>query len=284
MSHFFKLHVIPPPAPLDWASPRGLLLKTLWHHLIQDEAPIGHFFIEIASSTPNRFGVRRVVTGMSRQARNRSTLKVIQEQVGLGSFFYDFAGKLDRGVDAVKELDWAATSGRLKTVLVPTTEDRAHLLFDELNEWIVNGGFRHYGGGHQIIKGEGAGCAEMGAHFFNLALGVSGMPSDWIRSVYAPKALTGGHRTGQKVGMFKVIREGTSWAKGPEDGILYATPDMELTWGWLERHYPGESLVTLTPEALGNPKKESPRIQFEAGYPKEAEQVVLNQWSLLKVD
>jgi hypothetical protein len=284
MPNQFKLHVVPPPAPLEWTHPRELLKKTLWHHLIQDTYPIGHFYIEIESETPNAYGVNRVITGMSRQNRNRSTLKVAMERIGMGTFFYDFPGKLDSGVDAHRGVEWARRRGRLKTVVVPLSPEQVRLLFDELHLWILNGSFRHYGGGHQILLGQGSGCAEMGAHFFNLALGKKAVPESWIRRVYAPNRLVGGGDTGRKVGMLKLYFEGLEWAKGPEDGRLIATPDMELAWEWLEKHHPGKQWVTLTPADFPLAEEAVERIRFTAGYPVESEETLRQQWARLRVD
>lgn len=284
MPNQFKLHVVPPPASLDWTHPRQLLKKTLWHHLIQDSHPIGHFYIEIECEEPNAYGVKHVISGMSRQHRNRSTVKVAMEQIGMGTFFYDFPGKLDAGVDARRGVEWARQKGRLKTVVVPLSSERARLLFEELHLWILNGSFRHYGGGHQILLGQGSGCAEMGAHFLNLALGKKAIPESWIRKVYAPNHLVGGARTGRRVGMLQLYLEGLEWAKGPEDGQLIATPDMELAWDWLEKHYPGKPVVTLTPAEFPADLEPVERIRFTAGYPLESEETLNQQWARLRLD
>jgi hypothetical protein len=279
----FKLHIVPPPASLEWTSPRELLKKTLWHHLIQDSHPIGHFYIEIESETPNAYGVKRVITGMSRANRNLSTLKVAFERIGMGTFFHDFDGKLDAGEDGREGLELAARKGRLKTITVPLDADRVTLLFDELHQWISHGSFRHYGGGHQILKGQGSGCAEMGAHFLNLALGKSAIPESWVRRVYAPNHLVGGPRTGRKVGLFSLYLRGTAWAEEAHEGQLIATPDMELAWSWLEQHHPGKSEVVLKVSDFPAGLAACERIRFEAGYPPESEDSIREQWARLKL-
>ncbi len=279
MSSWFKLHVIPSRKPLDWACPRNLLKCTLFNHLVQDLAPIGHFFVEIESDQPNRYGVKRVVSGMSRENKNQSTIAVIKEGVGLGSFFYDFKGALDSSEDAVHELEWAKKRKRLKTITVPVSSETAAVLMDEMDQWIRNASFRHYSGGLEILKGQGSGCAEFGAHFFNLALGSMATPKEWIRSVYAAKKLTGGQRTGKKVSIFRVFLQGTAWAKDPVDGFLYATPDMDLTWSWMEKRAPGAVEMTLEPKDITwNQGEKFSRISFEAGYSKESEEEVRKQW------
>lgn len=284
MANQFKLHVVPPPASLEWAHPRGLLLKTLWFHLIQDSHPIGHYYIELESDRENPYGVKRVITGMSRRNRNRSTLKVASERLGMGTFFYDFPGKLDAGSEGAAGVLEADKKGRLKTLTIPLSAERVEILFDELHRWIAHGSFRHYGGGHEILKGQGSGCAEMGGHFFNLALGKKAIPEAWFRKVYAPNHLIGGAATGRRVGMLQVYREGLAWGKGPEDGRLIYTPDMELTWNWLEKQYPGEKEVVLSLKDFPENLEDARRIEFTAGYPAESEESIREEWARLRLE
>jgi hypothetical protein len=283
MTAFFKLHVIPPPKPLDWSSPRNLLKDTLFHHLVQDPAPIGHFYIEIKSETPNSHGVEHVLTGMSRTNRNRSSLKVIRDRVGLGTFFYDFPGTLDHGLESLRKLEWARSRNRLKTLIVPLSRGTAPVLLEELGAWMRFGSFRHYGGGHRILKGEGSGCAEFGAHFLNLASGMNVVPPSWIRSVYAPRELTGGPVTGDRVSMFRVFREGASWAQEGDNGILYSTPDMDLAWRWLESFAPGKTECVFDAANWPRSGGASVRIEFTAAYPEESGEMVRDLWKKVSV-
>ena len=284
MGSWFKLHVIPPPNPLGWESPKSLLMDTLWHHVIQDEAPIGHFYIEFKSEEPWKNGVRHVLTGMSRKNANLSTLRVMREQLGLGTFFHDFPGKLDSGREAQKELLKVQKKGRLRTIRVDLDSERVGVLFDELNEWIRHGSHLHYGGGHQILRGEGAGCAEMGAHFLNLALGIKATPKEWIRSVYAPRELVGGPKTGRRVGVLRILREGTRWGNHDRDGLLYSTPDMELTWEWMERYAPGKMEISLSPSEVTWSSDPVKRIEFQGLYPTLGSESLAAVWSQVRVD
>ena len=158
------------------------------------------------------------------------------------------------------------------------------MIFDELDAWMRFGSFRHYGGGHQILRGEGAGCAEMGSHFFNLALGLKATPADWIRSVYAPAELVGGHRTGKKIGLIRLYREGKAWAKNESEGIQYSTPDMELTWDWLEKFAPGSDEIDLEPARVTWTREPVTRIEFLAGYEPVSDQEVMALWNRVRVD
>jgi hypothetical protein len=90
----------------------------------------------------------------------------------------------------------------------------------------------------------GAGCADFGKHFFELAAFPLAMPEEWIRRVYAPKFLVGGKKTGASVSILRVVTQGSRWGSSESDGILYETPDMDLTSEFLERHFPGRSEVS----------------------------------------
>ena len=283
MESFFKLHVIPPPRPLNWSSPRGLLRDTLIHHLIQDPAPIGHFYIEAKTESKNTWGVNHFLTGMSRIHRNRSSVKVIKDQVGLGTFFFDFPGTVDDGRDSLRKLEWARSRNRLKTLIVPLSPDRAEVVFSELHSWFKHGSFHHYGGGHKILRGEGSGCAEFGAHFLNLAVGKDVTPSAWIRSVLAPKELVGGAKTGNRVSLLRVLREGRAWAKDEREGFLYSTPDMDLAWRWLESFAPGKFECIMDPRDLPDARGPVKRIEFLSSYPEETEITVRSLWRRVSV-
>ncbi|MBS1958831.1 MAG: hypothetical protein JST80_05090 [Bdellovibrionales bacterium] len=284
----FRLYVIPPPKPLNWSSPRSLLKDTLWNHLIQDKAPIGHLYVEFEAPSANRYGVKKVITGMSRTSANKSSLKVIKDRIGLGSFFFDFHGKLDHSGAALKENKWAKARGRLRVINVRITAEQAQTMMDEMDAWIRNGSFRHYGGGHDILKGEGSGCAEFGMHFLSIALQGRATHSQWYRAVYAPKALTGFPRTENKVSILKLYREGTRWAQGENDGILYKTPDPELLFDWLKAYDPSDKIeVTLTREAadwLASTIPATPRIDFRAGYTAESDATIADVWRKMKLE
>jgi hypothetical protein len=277
-SYSFKLYVIPPPGKLDWSTPRSLLVNTLWNHLIQDKAPIGHLYVEFEAPVANRFGVKRVLTGMSRSNSHRSSLKVMVDRVGLGSFFMDFPGKLDDSQDALIENAWALKRERLRVIRVAITATQAQTMMEELEKWIAHGSHLHYGGGHRILRGEGAGCAEFGMHFLSIALQGRATHPRWLRKVYAPKELTGAPRTQNRVSILKLYREGTEWGSEVRDDFAYQTPDPELIFNWLDSHDRTHGLETVLDRAdcewvAGTPAT-IPRIEFEAGYPQlsEAEQ------------
>jgi hypothetical protein len=279
---YFRLYVIPPPFRLDWSTPKGLLRRTLINHLIQDKAPIGHLYVDFDLVAPNRFGVNRVLTGMSRANSNQSSMKVIREQVGLGSFFLDFEGKLDDARDAQVENAWALKRNRLRVIKIEITEAQSKHMEQELDRWIQSGAHRHYGGGHQLLRGQGAGCAEFGMHFLSIALQGAATHPDWVREVIAPAVFTGQPKTQNRISMLGLYLNGNAWAKDEAEGFKYRTPDPELLFDWLKRRHPDTAIEIewkrSNLEWLQQSPVQMPRFEALSGYPVEPEDSVRADW------
>lgn len=281
----FKLYVIPPPGDLKWDTPRSLFLNTLWNHVIRDKAPIGHLYVEFEAPAANRFGVKHVLTGMSRARPRQASIRVLRERVGLGTFFMDFEGRLDDAQEALLENDWALQRERLRVIRVAITAEQSQTMMDELEKWIANGAHLHYGGGHQILRGEGSGCAEFGMHFLSIALQGRATHPKWLRKVYAPKELTGAPVTDQRISLARLLREGTQWGWEERDGYAYETPDPELIFKWLDAHEGTRGLETELKRAecdwMASAAPATPRIQFHAGYPTLSEEEQARVWKTL---
>ena len=83
--------------------------------------------------------------------------------------------------------------------------------------------------------------------------------------------------------MLRVWREGTFWGRDASSGLLYATPDMELAWKWLEGFSPGVDEVVLEPSKITWSNESEPRISFLAGYPKESPEIQKQIWESIRI-
>jgi hypothetical protein len=289
----FVLHVIPPPMRLGWDNPRSLLATTFLNHLRADLAPIGHFFIEfhLPSSLNESIhprlaemlvGGRRVISGMSRKKMTMiESLRTVQGQkLGLGSFYYDFKGKLDSVAEALHEIEWAKKRNRYACIRVRISESRAFEMLDFLREWIERGSFRHYSGGLRVDCGEGAGCAEFGMHFLAMALGVHAVSPDWMRSVRVPHSLIGGGFADHdaKVGLVDLLKTGDRWAYGSEPHHVYSIPDPELVFDWIKDRSKTLDL-RLIPGEIGWSTSAFVRKDFTVNYPRESMGAIQEQWA-----
>ena len=293
------LHIIPPPMRLNWSTPRSLFISTFLNHARGDKAPIGHVFIEFPlpknaslnvspKIAPLLVGAHRVITGMTRQKMTViESLKVVQgKRLGLGSFYYDFKGKLDSIKEAHEEIAWAKARGRLATIHVSISEEKAQLMMEFLKEWIEHGSFRHYSGGLRVDCGEGSGCAEFGMHYLSMALGVHATNPEWVRRVRVPHDLIGGGFAGhaERVSMFQIFKNGDRWAYGSEPHHVYSVPDPELIFDWIKNHASvsnktGAPSVTMIPGAVNWSSGEFVRREFEVKYPLESMGSVQEQWA-----
>ena len=289
----FTLHVIPSPMQLDWSNPRGLFLTTFLNHLRGDKAPIGHFYIEfplltdaVRSFSPKLEsvieGATRVITGMSRQKMTvLESFKVVQgKRLGLGSFYYDFKGKLDSVSEAIEEIAWAKKKKRHASITVSITEEKAQQMLEFLKEWIERGSFRHYSGGLRVDIGEGAGCAEFGMHFLCMALGLHAVNPDWSQRVRIPHKLIGGGFAGhaERISVWDLFKDGDRWAYGSEPHHVYSIVDPELVFQWIKDHSKGDHMRLIAGEVNWN-AGEFQRKEFEVNYPVESLGSVQEQWA-----
>lgn len=290
----FILHVIPPPMRLNWSTPRGLLFTTFANHLRGDKAPIGHLFVEftlpkgISSSFSPKVanvleGGQRVISGMSRKKMTViESLKVVQgKKLGLGTFYYDFKGKLDSVKEARDEIAWARKRKRHATIRVSINEKTALMMTDFMKDWIEHGSFRHYSGGLRVDCGEGAGCAEFGMHFLGMALGLHAVNPDWMRRVRVPHSLIGGGFAGHSdhISVLDLFKDGDRWAYGSEPHHVYSIPDPELVFDWIREQSPKDLNVNLIPGSVSWNSGEFVRNEFKVDYPVESLGSIQEQWT-----
>lgn len=295
----FILHVIPPPMKLDWSTPRSLFLTTFLNHVRKDKAPIGHLFVEFSLPKGAAAGFQpkiasmieggsRVITGMSRKKMTvMESIKVVQgKRLGLGSFYYDFKGKLDSVKEARDEIVWAQKKKRHATIKVKISEEKAQMMLEFLKDWIEHGSFRHYSGGLRVDSGEGAGCAEFGMHFLAMALGVRAVNPDWMRRVRVPDQLIGGGFAGhhERITIWDIFKDGDRWAYASEAHHVYSIPDPELIFNWLcqqAKLAQGESktALELTPESATWQSGTFVKTDFKVNYPAESLGSIQEQWA-----
>jgi len=280
----FVLHVIPPPRALDWSSPRSLLRTSFINHALKDPAPIGHLFVEFPfpenARTPDSSWV---ITGMTRKKMSvLGSLKIVQgKKLGLGTFYHDFAGKLDSVEEAREELAFLGKKERTASIRVSISENQTQLMMGFLQKWIEHGSFHHYSGGLRVELGEGGGCAEFGMHFLSMALGLTAIHPEWIRSVRVPHDLIGGGFRGhhRSVGILKLFKKGGRWASQSEAHEVYAIPDPELIFNWIKKREPQSLSVSLSPESVAWHSGQFTPREFHVSYPLESAQSIQEQWA-----
>jgi hypothetical protein len=225
-----KIHVIEPRFRIDWSSPRNLAITSGVDSARDDYAPIGHFAVEINCTNPNKYGIRHILTGMERQDKELSRQITLKKKLGLGSLIYPFKGALQTSKSSLLEMAQAKRDGRMKTISVPTSPARCDLMLDFLDNWIKSGSYQVYGGGKDVSRGEGAGCADFAIKLFEIA--TDQYPSyAWIVSIDVPKALIGDGKN-KKV-EFQDILARSTWANRHEPSMHFEIADTNLVFDWL---------------------------------------------------
>lgn len=225
-----KIHVIEPRFRIDWSSPSNLAITSAVDSARDDYAPIGHLAVEINCTNRNKYGTSHVLTGMEREDKELSRQITLKKKLGLGSLIYPFKGALQTSKSTLTEMTLATTDARIKTISIPTSPDRCDLMLDFIDRWIKSGSYQVYGGGKDVARGEGAGCADFAMKLFEIATGQQ-PPHEWIVSVDVPKYLIGDGKN-KKVEFQKILARSV-WANPNESSMHFEIADTNLVFDWL---------------------------------------------------
>ena len=283
---YLEIYLISPPRPLNWESPKTLLIDTLRNALSGDYAPNSHYLVHLVLEKPRNYGVQEVLTGMSRTHKMQTVATTLIKELGLSAMTYVYPGELDASKDALKELKKATNAKRLSRIIVKLDESKADELMNFLEYWIRYGSFHHYAGGKDVGKGEGAGCADFALYFLNQATNGKAPLTEWSREVYLPNSLMK-EKMGKGISMAQMLGS-TPWAKDSSDGVYFFTLDPDKMDDWFKQVSPTQKTVLLTPEFLNNqtihPIAEKIQAsQFEYLYPAEKEETIAKIWKSISV-
>jgi hypothetical protein len=285
---YLQIFVVDPPKPIQWESPRSLLLSTFYNGAILDYAPNGHLAVYIKTRKPNAYGVKEVLTGMARTNKMKTMWDTIVKQYGLSAMTTTFTGDLDSSEATREELAKAYRQKRLSSIRVQLTDASAQKLMDFMHKWIAYGSYQHYGGNKNVPKGEGSGCADFAVHFIQMALNGHMPFPEWMANVYLPwnllKEAPG--RPSHPVSMWDMAMSGTPWARNKKEGLFFSIPDPERMAKWIRTQSPYERKAKIFPdEVLQKSGLESAVVlpKFSPGYPLQSAATVRRQWDKIRV-
>lgn len=244
-----RLHFVAAEGKVDWSSPRGLLISAARNAIKSRYASMGHVAVELSCRNANAYGVRHVLTAMADIGGKDMRKTVFVEGLGLGTLLHGFPGELEASASLGKDLVDARRNGRMRTLVIPTSDERCGQMLDFLDRWIENGSYTVYGGGQDVYAGQGAGCADFARVFFEIATGTT-MPEEWLIRLRLPKELVGTPK--RPVSLLSVLLRGGAWASPDASNVVYITPDPTLIHDWIrvdEATWPG-SYDPATPKEL----------------------------------
>jgi hypothetical protein len=280
MTNKLLIHVIEPKYRIDWSSPRSLALTSLLNSLRPDYAPIGHFAVEIICSTPNKYGINHIITGMEREHKAQSRKITLQKKLGLGVLQYSFKGALQGSESSLRELESAKKDKRLKTITIPTSAARSAAMFDFIDQWIESGSYQVYGGAKNVTAGEGAGCADFAMELFRIATG-STPPAAWSVSLPFPKSLMG---DGEKLRVsFLRLLSRSTWAEEKEAAMNFEIADTNLVSDWLRNIIGNDILDYHFDDHLVRDIPHPEPHNFTFKYPKDSSKTPQDLWNYIKI-
>lgn len=225
-----KIYVIRPEIAISWVSPRTLAITSGLDSIGNDYAPIGHFAVKIQCDAAYGNYGKTVLTGMERQNKKESMRIVRDKGIGLGSLTYTFRGALQGAAQSEDEISRARKAGRLRSILIPTSEARCQSMMRFLDRWIQAGSYLNYGGGKKTELGEGAGCADFAEAMFKIATGTR-VPPEWKVQLLIPQGLIGTPE--RRVELTSVLKA-TDWAHFTEPHVPYEIMDTDRVMEWFK--------------------------------------------------
>ena len=232
-SQELTFYVIPPKGPINWNSPRSLLLSYAGsmlagnkHHTYSH--PMGHVFIELQDSS------HHATAGMEARSKSDMAGMVSKKGYGLGILFADIPGRLVEGEENETDISERSREGDIAFIKFRLTPEAFAKLWQYLQDYKSNGYDQVYNGENKPREGKGAGCSAFGASFIELAgLLSADVLSEWKIQVNIPQKLIGGpNNNGGRVGILKIIAN-RKWAASAGQQCRTASfyePSMIYNW------------------------------------------------------
>ncbi|MGE0617079.1 MAG: hypothetical protein AB7P04_15725 [Bacteriovoracia bacterium] len=237
--NLLTLYIIPPGRDLNWDSPKRLVNSVIRNYIFHPDRLIGHVLASVrcgATGEPDFF-----FSGMSGRGDDRALAD--DEGYGLGLMFHDYAGYMENPKLLVKELRYRAKWGRLSFLEFEINANTCERLQEYMRGYRANGDDKHYGLPNRPRFHEGGGCTAFSTSFIDVAgLLEPDFVAHWTRTLRVPRALVGGHWTGEKIPTKKLRKgkEADRWAIPDEPGFDLFFWDAQLMHRWVRETYDRE--------------------------------------------
>lgn len=259
--HVLSVTVHPPSRPLDFTSPRGLVLSLVRGSLLQfgDDTTselfgrtfgvhsVGHVMVELKSTDPTTGRVRYLLTAQNTADASEWADQAVTQRVGYALLTRGVTGRIDSYDRVATDIDEPAEVGtpsaRLRVLVSPEAADRMLRFYAE---FLARGIDHRMALASDPLAGDGASCASLAAAFLEAGgLLTPEMQAAWQRTASVPDALVGDPEAGTRVPLRKMFVGPTArrWAGAGEphrDITYYDTTRMH---GWVVRHAAHPSAV-----------------------------------------
>jgi hypothetical protein len=229
-------YVFPSPKGVDWRSPRRLTwssLVNLFRFKFEREHSIGHVNIEVRCTFDDG-RQESFLSGMT-SARGAGTVKaVLWDQMGLGTLFYNFAGRLESREEVERQWPERKKHGELAVIRYKISQQTCERLLQFEREYRESGDSANYGLPRRPRYREGGGCSAYGVSYLSLAgLLTDEMREKWSKTVRVPEDLIGDASVNRFVSVGTLLASfWRKWADEdePHRSVFFWDPDAMYQW------------------------------------------------------
>lgn len=228
------IYVVPSPGEINWKSPSSLMLSTfsntLKTKLSKAEYPIGHLYIGLRHNERQE----EYWSGTTRAPKNSTNRKVLREGYGMGILFADIEGRLQQTHEVKSSIAAIENNQSSSYLRIALSEENYDRLRDYLIEYDIRSYWEIYNGLNMPRKGLGAGCAEFGMSFFEVAgIDISEWKEDWSVEVAVPDRLIGGLGLNKHISVLKLFLS-RKWAKEDEPHFIFSVFEPNQMHQWIK--------------------------------------------------
>jgi hypothetical protein len=229
-------YVFPSPKGIDWSSPRRLTwtsLINLFRFKFEREHNIGHVNIEVRCTFDDG-RQESFLTGMTSGKKGETTRAVFWDQMGLGTLFYNFVGRLESREEVERQWSERKKYGELGVLRYKISQQTCERLLKFEREYRESGDSVNYGLPRRPRYREGGGCSAYGVSFLSLAgLLTDEMHERWSKTIRVPEDLIGDASVNRFVSLGTLLASfWRKWAdeNEPHRSVFFWDPDAMYQW------------------------------------------------------
>lgn len=230
-----SLYAINSPVPLNWETPRSLLMTTIRSSVNptrqgKSNHTIGHAFIGIKCD-----GEAEVLSGMTSGKGFTSRNNLFNEKHGISVILQDNPGRFEDHERVRKSLDlFLGLGDRTSVMKLVISNEQCLKAKAWYQEYAARSEFIYGGVAKRPLNGEGAGCTAYVMSFFEYAdLNYQFFNSLFEQTIHIPKELLGGDYGEHEVPLSAIMNNRQSMSQKADNTLEVKLYDPNTMYNWI---------------------------------------------------
>lgn len=233
------LYAVNSPKPINWSTPRSLLLSTVKNFIKIGQSrrvrhEIGHAFVGFQCE-----GSSEVISGMTGGSNGSSFKDLVMKKRGMSIVLEDAPGEFEDHKTAMSDILDLSKANRVNALRINISNEKC-LKLKSWHQKYSSLPYHVYGGlDKRPLKGEGSGCSAYIMSYLEVAdIDYDYFNGEFLSAIYIPKRLLGGQLgENKKVGVFSVLRDRTPLSVPSPDSLKVEYYDPSNMYYWIQKKW-----------------------------------------------